>query len=194
MAVFEAEVASHAVERVLDGGQNAGEGRTVLILLIISVVIIETEADRGVVAGTSWPRSLDGVTAFRVTLQIESLGKTNVNIFRTADCVSRVVAVDHGHGPVKVSVVGCPSEFDAALRRAKNKRIVRRRTRGPDGGFEVNVIRGQVDRFRLGEGQIHLKLSESHVERVLRQSDPMAQIAVLQPTVAHRAIGIPGVY
>src|SRR5438876_561236 len=121
MAVLEAQVAADTVERLFDGGQNAGEGRTVLILLVLPVVIIETQADRSVVAGTSWPGSLDGVAAFRVTLQIESLGKANVNIFRTTGGVSRVAPVDHGHRPVKVSVVGRPAEFDAALRRAKNR-------------------------------------------------------------------------
>ena len=194
MAVLEAQVAADTVERLFDGGQNAGEGRTVLILLVLPVVIIETQADRSVVAGTSWPGSLDGVAAFRVTLQIESLGKANVNIFRTTGGVSRVAPVDHGHRPVKVSVVGRPAEFDAALRRAKNNWIVCRCTRGSEVGLAVNVIRRQINRFRLREGQIQLELSEPHVQRVLRQSDPMAQIAVFQPTVAHGAAGIRGVY
>src|ERR1700739_2962967 len=124
MAVLEAEVASHAVERFLDGGQDAGEGCAVLILLVLPVVIQEAEADRGVIAGTGWPGSLDGVAAFRVTLEIESLRKPNVNIFRTADGVPGVAPVDQGHRPVKVSVVGRPAEFDAALRRTKNNGIV----------------------------------------------------------------------
>src|SRR2546429_5517865 len=194
MAVLEAQVAADTVERLFDGGQNAGEGRTVLILLVLPVVIIETQADRSVVAGTSWPGSLDGVAAFRVTLQIESLGKANVNIFGTTGGVSRVAPVDHGHRPVKVSVVGRPAEFDAALRRAKNNWIVCRCTRGSEVGLAVNVIRRQINRFRLREGQIQLELSEPHVQRGLRQSDPMAQIAVFQPTVAHGAAGIRGVY
>src|SRR5437899_5452159 len=194
MAVLEAQVAADTVERLFDGGLNAGECRSVLILLVLPVVIIETQADRSVVAGTSWPGSLDGVAAFRVTLQIESLGKANVNIFRTTGGVSRVAPVDHGHRPVKVSVVGRPAEFDAALRRAKNNWIVCRCTRGSEVGLAVNVIRRQINRFRLREGQIQLELSEPHVQRVLRQSDPMAQIAVFQPTVAHGAAGIRGVY
>src|SRR6266576_3582947 len=182
MAVLEAQVAADTVERLFDGGQNAGEGRTVLILLVLPVVIIETQADRSVVAGTSWPGSLDGVAAFRVTLQIESLGKANVNIFRTTGGVSRVAPVDHGHRPVKVSVVGRPAEFDAALRRAKNNWIVCRCTRGSEVGLAVNVIRRQINRFRLREGQIQLELSEPHVQRFLRQSDPMAPLAFAAST------------
>src|SRR5215472_18794261 len=114
MAVLEAKIASNPVKGLLDS-RNTGYS-SALILLVLAVVVVKTEADRGVVTGTSWPRRLDGVAAFRVTLQIESLGKANVNIFRTTDCVSRVASVDHGHGPVQVSVVGCPAEFDAALR------------------------------------------------------------------------------
>src|SRR6516162_5333361 len=115
MAVLEAKIASNPVKGLLDS-RNTGYSCWSALILLVLAVVVKTEADRGVVAGTSWPRSLDGVAAFRVTLQIESLGKANVNIFRTTDCVSRVAPVDHGHGPVKVSVVGCPAEFDAALR------------------------------------------------------------------------------
>src|SRR6516225_4564046 len=74
MAVLEAKIASNPVKGLLDSRNTGYSCWSALILLVLAVVVVKTEADRGVVAGTSWPRSLDGVAAFRVTLQIESFG------------------------------------------------------------------------------------------------------------------------
>src|SRR5437764_11968269 len=97
-----------------------------MILLIFAVVIIDPQADRGLMSRPGGAGRLAGVAAFRVALEVESLRKADVNVFGTTDGVSRIASVDDGHGPVEVSVVGCPAKFDAALRRTEDHRIVGR--------------------------------------------------------------------
>src|SRR5205085_12027193 len=93
MPVLEAEVATHTIKRFLDGG-HALEKRSILVLLVFAVVIIEPKADRGVIARPGGTGRLDGVAAFRVALEVESLRKADVNVFGTTDGVSRIASVD----------------------------------------------------------------------------------------------------
>ncbi len=92
---------------------------------------------------------------------------------------------------MEVAVVGGPAKFDAALRRTKDcNGVVRRAQAARDARFAVNVIGRKIDGLCLREGQIHFKLSEPYVQRILRQANSTAQVAVFQPAISHEAIGI----
>ena len=138
----------------------------------------------------SWARSLDGIAAFRIALQVEFLGETNVNVFRTPRRSSDIASVGDGYRPIEVSIVRRAAELDASLWRPKNRRIVCGTQSARYIPFAVNVKRREIDTLCLCKGQIQFKLTEPDVQRVLRQPDAVAQIAIFEPAVSHAAIGI----
>src|SRR5215469_646173 len=194
MPILEPKIPSDAVKGFFHSRRNAGKRRAVLILLVLSIVVVETHPDRSVITRTGWPRRLDGIATFPIALQIELLRDANVNVLGTADNVSCIVAVDDGDRPIEIPVVGRASELNAALGRAKNHWIVRGARQACDGGLAVDVIGRQIDGLCLREGQIQLELSEPYVQRILGQSDSVAQVAVLQPAVSHGPIGVGGIH
>src|SRR5215472_12909355 len=168
MPVLEPEIAAHSIKGFFHSCRNAGEGCTVLILLVLPIVVVETHPDGSVVTRTGWTCRLDGISAFPVALQIELLRDANVNVLGTANDISRVISVDDGNGPIEVSVVGSSAEFNAALGRTEDHGIIGRARQNSDARFAVNVIRRQVDGLRLRERQIQLELSESYVQCIFR--------------------------
>src|SRR5215472_2435299 len=190
MPILEPKIPSDAVKGFFHSRRNAGKRRAVLILLVLSIVVVETHPDRSVITRTGWARRLDGIATFPIALQIELLRDANVNVLGTADNISRIVPVDDGDRPIEIPVVGRASELDAALGRTKDHWIVRCARQACNGRLTVDVIRRQIDGLCLREWQIELELSEPYVQRILRQSDSVAQIAVLQPAVSHGPVGI----
>src|SRR5215472_10990019 len=119
MPILEPKIPSDAVKGFFHSRRNAGKRRAVLILLVLSIVVVKTHPNGGVITRTGWTCRLDSGAAFRSALQIELLRDTDVDVLRAADNVSRVVAVDDSHRPIEIPVVGGSAKFDATLGRTK---------------------------------------------------------------------------
>ena len=72
LAVFETQITPDAIEGLFNCGQSRKE-QAVLILLILAVVIQESNPDGSVIPRTGWTSCLNGIAAFRVAFQVEFL-------------------------------------------------------------------------------------------------------------------------
>src|SRR5260221_13197631 len=127
------------------------------------------------------------MTALRITLQIELVGRPQVDVFLPAQCGRIIGTVNDRHRPGKIPVVRIAAKFDGPLRRAQHKWIVRSAPVRSHADLIVNVEVREVDRPGLCERQIELELTKPHVQGVGRQMEEPAQVVVLQVAVAESA-------